>query len=189
MENKTTRGTTLEQTDPSIVRVGPITTAAATFNFGEDGGDVQMRSVEPELQLVMGDAYRQCSAARSAVATRISVDVNIGFNGEPSGMEPVTKKLTFPGTLASDKDRDSTLRTFRGSRMCRGDKIINESVTMTIDPLNLTCLTCDREHKIGDKPGPTVVFLGDQNMDPIMTGGCTDESSVVTLRMENSSLA
>jgi len=97
--------------------------------------------------------------------------------------------LTFPGTLASDKDRDSTLRTFRGSRMCRGDKIVNESVTMTIDPLNLTCLTCDREHKIGDKPGPTVVFLGDQNMDPIMTGGCTDESSVVTIRMENSSLA
>jgi len=184
-------GKDLERADPVIVRTGPLVLSLNTANifaFGTGTKDVHMASAEADLVAVMGEAYKQCSAARSAVSVRNTVNVNIGFNGESSGMEPVNVKIQYSGSLACEKDKAETMRTFRGSRMCRGDKIVNESVTLTLDPLNLACLTCPEEHLLAEKPGPAIIFLSDQNMDPVAGGNCT-ESPVATIRMENASLA
>jgi len=71
--------------------------------------------------------------------------------------------------------------------MCKGDRIVNECVTMSIDPLSLSCLVCTREHKMAECISSPFVAFADQNMAPVI-GKCSD-SAMVTVQLENASLA
>jgi len=134
-------------------------------------------------QTDMGVAHFQCMAARAASckieATSIAADLTFGttvkLDAEQIG------QLNPPGELIVDK-------TYRGARAKRGGDTVNQSVTMTIDPSNLTCITCDVEHPvIQGQTKPVVVVLADQNFVPIWPN-CTKESCVVVIRLLNPTL-
>jgi len=157
---------------------------AQKFSIGMEEGSGNNSN---EHHSIMGRSYKQCNSARVSTITRQIVNVNIGTGGLNSGMEPVTVKYDQIGSLENTDDYAKSVRTFRGSRVCKGDKVVNESFTSSIDPQNLSCIGCAKEHKILDSTGPLIIALSDQNMDPILGSGC-NESCVITLRLENSSL-
>jgi hypothetical protein len=75
--------------------------------------------------------------------------------------------------------------TFFGSRMMRGNETVNQSISASIDPGKLCCVSCDAEHPIVGKE-PIVVLFSDQNFVPIITGVSKECLSVI--RVENCSL-
>jgi len=134
-------------------------------------------------QTDMGVTHFQCMAARAAScqieATSISADVTFGktvkLESEQIGM------LNPPGEECVDK-------TYRGARVKRGGDTVNQSVTMTMDPSSLTCITCDIEHLvIQSQVKPVVIVLSDQNFVPIWPN-CTKDTCVVVIRLLNPSL-
>jgi len=175
---------------PRRTTTGPSATAASTaatsINAAEkvNVADVTMDdNSTKDKQTDMGVTHFQCMAARAAScqieATSIAADVTFGktvkLESEQIG------QLNPPGELCVDK-------TFRGARVKRGGDTVNQSVTMTLDPSNLTCITCDIEHPVIQSPNkPVVVVLSDQNFVPIWPG-CTKESCVSIIRLLNPSL-
>ncbi len=158
------------------------TEAAKKVNVDPTITDSVTNSME-DRQTDMGVAHFQCMAARAASckieATSIAADVTFGttvkLDAEQIG------QLNPPGETIVDK-------TYRGARAKRGGDTVNQSVTMTIDPSNLMCITCDAEHPvIQGQTKPVVVVLADQNFVPIWPN-CTKETCVVVIRLLNPSL-
>jgi len=106
------------------------------------------------------------------------VELTIGGPGEKSST--VAGRQKFVGTIKLDREEDypQLNKIFRGSRMCKGGKMVNESISSSLDPLNLSCLSCAKEHKLGHDSPPIVAFLTDQNMVPVV-GDCTKNPTVV----------
>jgi hypothetical protein len=77
-------------------------------------------------------------------------------------------------------------KTFHGARICKGNKTVNECVSMSFDPRNYVCIGCKVHHKIGEK-GPLVICFADQNMVPFITDG--EGNCMAIVRLENASLA
>jgi hypothetical protein len=85
------------------------------------------------------------------------------------------KKVVSPtvpiGTL---EDHDGLKDTFHGSRMLRGTETVNQSISLSFDPANLLCLSCNVEHNvIGNKP--MTMCFSDQNFVaglPFSNGNC-----------------
>jgi hypothetical protein len=62
---------------------------------------------------------------------------------------------------------------------------VNQSCSMSFDPCNLTCVSCDKEHKImGDSP--MVFCFSDQNFVPSVT--TVNNRCLNIVRLENASL-
>jgi len=131
----------------------------------------------------MGVTHFQCMAARAAKcqieATSIAADATFGktikLEAEQIGA------LNPPG----EKEVD---RTFRGARVKRGGDTVNQSVTMSIDPSNMQCISCAIEHPvIQNQNKPVVIVLSDQNFVPIWPDTSKD-SCVVIIRMSNPDL-
>jgi len=197
-----------ESDDPAVISYGPVlpgvvpedvemsandteaTWAPVSFAglIGQGTGTEARASDSDQAADIMGAAYIQCCAARNTSITRQYVGVNIGAPGEMSGMTPVTEKVEMSGSLITGDEADILKKTFRGSRMCKGDRIVNESLTSTIDPLNLACITCEKEHLMTASKDPPIIVLTDQHMEPVVGGGCMD-SCTATIRLENSSLS
>jgi hypothetical protein len=135
------------------------------------------------VQTDMGVTHFQCMAARAAKcqieATSIAADATFGktikLEAEQIGA------LNPPG----EKEVD---RTFRGARVKRGGDTVNQSVTMSIDPSNMQCISCAIEHPvIQNQNKPVVIVLSDQNFVPIWPDTSKD-SCVVIIRMSNPDL-
>jgi len=130
----------------------------------------------------LGAAHFQSSAARRCnqkiTATSLTAD-NTFFN-------TITVEPDKTGSMNPEGDQD-VLRTFRGVRLHRGGEMINQYVTMSIDPSNMQCLSCAEEHPVPQGNKPVLVVLSDENFVP-MWPGTVPESCVVVVRVDGGSL-
>jgi len=145
--------------DPAIIRVGNMENASSnTANFhsfsgllqSDTGGDVTMAWASNFN--IMGQSYQQCSTARTANNIRTRIEVKIGTGTDPSCINPTAEKVQPIVNLQNRVDEQITEKLFRGARMCKGDRVVNECVTMSVDPLNLSCLSCKTEHQFNLPP-------------------------------------
>jgi hypothetical protein len=70
--------------------------------------------------------------------------------------------------------------------MSKRPKMVNECISMSLDPRNYMCMGCKAPHRLGSK-GPVIVCFSDQNFVPLIhdnAGGC-----IAICRMDNASLA
>lgn len=128
----------------------------------------------------LGYSYQQCSTARLA-STRVdavSLSLDGTFGKFIQTCPEVVSALNPPGDV-------EVLRTFHGARAARGDRMINQAVSLTMDPVNLMCITCKKEHVVPPPKMPGTVILCDQNFIPVWPG---DGTCVPVVRVENASL-
>jgi hypothetical protein len=96
------------------------------------------------------------------------------------------KKLVSPTVpIGSLEDHEGLKGTFHRLRMLRGNETVNQSISLSFDPTNMVCLSCNAEHNVvGNKP--LMMCFSDQNFVaslPFSNGNC-----VSVARVENSSL-
>jgi len=131
----------------------------------------------------MSSEYHQCKAARAASlsfqTTAVNFDENIGKK----------ENVKFSPLSSLDCIGDTEiLKTFRGTRMNSNNKAVNQNVSLSFDPSNLSCMSCDKPHNIlskGEQDGTPVIVCSDQNFVPTLSGGA---SCVAIARLENGSL-
>jgi hypothetical protein len=105
------------------------------------------------------------------------VSVDGTFGSSVSSTSPPVGNLT---------DHDGLNKTFHGSRIRKGNETVNQSISLSFDPNNLTCVTCAAEHPIvGSKP--VTVFFSDQNFVSRLEG--IGQSCLTVVRMEDATLA
>jgi hypothetical protein len=96
------------------------------------------------------------------------------------------KKIVSPTVpIGTQEDHDGLKGTFHGSRMLRGNETVNQSISLSFDPTNLVCLSCNAEHNV-IRNKPLTMCFSDKNFVaslPFSNGNC-----VSVARVENSSL-
>jgi hypothetical protein len=122
--------------------------------------------------------FYQCRASRlsSFRDTLVSISSDTTFG----------KKISSPSVpIGTFEDHTGLKNTFHGSRLLRGNATVNQSISLSFDPANLTCLSCTDEHIVtGTKP--VTMCFADQNFVasiPFTNGNCIN-----VIRVENSSL-
>jgi len=90
------------------------------------------------------------------------------------------------GSMNPPGDSD-VLHTFRGARMQRAGETVNQYITMSLDPSNMFCISCQEEHPIVRGNKPVTVILSDENFVPIWPGTDPDRC-VVVIRIEGGML-
>jgi hypothetical protein len=127
---------------------------------------------------VMDPVYYQCRSARTLCQkdTLVSVTVDESF-----GKRVVVQT---PG-VGSLEDHDGICNTFHGSRVTKGNCIVNESISSSFDPSKLVCVSCSNEHPVINNQ-PSVFLFSDQNFVPFITSKTKNCINVV--RVENASL-
>jgi hypothetical protein len=89
------------------------------------------------------------------------------------------------GSLAFQGD-PHLVNTFRGSRISAGESVVNQNVTLSFDPLTLTCTCCSKPHSIIPSDGSgLVVIIADQNFVSAIVG---KEFCVPVIRIEDAAL-
>jgi len=130
----------------------------------------------------LGAAHFQSTAARrcnqKVNATSLTAD-NTFFN-------TISVEPNKTGSMNPEGDQE-VLKTFRGVRLHRGGDMINQYVTMSIDPSNMQCLSCADEHPVPQGNKPVLVVLSDENFVP-MWPGTVPESCVVVVRVDSGDL-
>jgi hypothetical protein len=137
---------------------------------------------EVDLQIMGIDAtYLQCKAARTISLSQNTLDCNISVD------IGTTKVLQHErvGSLAVNGD-DQIEKTFRGSRISSGEKIVNQNIALSFDPLTLICTVCKKPHSILPTDGSGLaIFLSDQNFATCVVG---KEHCVPVIRIEDATL-
>ena len=95
------------------------------------------------VQVDLGIVHAQCAAAR-AVASRIELT---SLAADSTFGTAVIVEPTPIGHLNTLGD-GLINKTFRGARAKRGNELVNQSLTLSFDPNNLSCLQCPKEHPI-----------------------------------------
>ena len=150
------------------------------------GTDISLDSTVPmdisaETRADLGITFHQCSAARRSATKVEAVSIN---QDETFGRVILTEPERV-GSLNPPGD-GLVVRTFHGARAARGDRPMNQSVSVSFDPASLTCITCSNEHKIvGNEP--MVLLLSDQNFIPYWPGNTTSTCTAI-IRVENGTL-
>jgi hypothetical protein len=88
--------------------------------------------------------------------------------------------------IGSLTDHEGLNKTFHGSRIRKGNETVNQSISLSFDPNNLTCVSCATEHPIG-KTKPVTVFFSDQNFVSRLEG--VGQSCLTVVRMEDATLS
>jgi hypothetical protein len=126
----------------------------------------------------MDASYIQCRAARLSghkdLLISVSQDESFGKN--------VTVQSASIGSL---EDHGNLHSTFFGSRMMRGNENVNQSISSSVDPAKLCCISCDTEHNVVGKD-PFVVMFSDQNFVPSLN--CASKQCISIVQIENCSL-
>jgi hypothetical protein len=184
--------------DPSIdSNPGAIANVSGLLDYESDGpepdpeaGTTSARESPPQAAMdiehtsttpvtnVMDPVYYQCRSARTLCQkdTLVSVSVDESF-----GKSVIVQ---FPG-VGSLEDHDGISRTFHGSRVTKGNSIVNESISSSFDPSKLVCVSCSVEHPVVNKQ-PSVFLFSDQNFVPFISSKTKNCINVV--RVENASL-
>jgi hypothetical protein len=123
--------------------------------------------------------YYQCRASRlnSFRDTLISISADGTFGKKVVSVSP---------TFGSLEDHDGIEKTFAGSRILKNNVTVNQSCSMSFDPCNFVCVSCDKEHKIIDD-SPMVFCFSDQNFVPFVATANNRCMNIV--RLENATLS
>jgi hypothetical protein len=123
--------------------------------------------------------YHQCKTARRmAYVERLVSVTNDGTFGTI-----VTSPSSQIGHLT---DHDNLEHTFHGSRIQKGNVTVNQSVSMSFNPTNMSCITCKSEHKIM-AGSPFMVIFSDQNCVANIEG--LKGTCIAVVRQEDASLS
>jgi hypothetical protein len=126
----------------------------------------------------LNSIYYQCRSAHIANHKETLVSVS---NDDTFG-RTITVQTPSIGTFEDHAGLDAT---FHGSRVMKGNITMNESLSCSFDHSKLTCLSCEKEHKIlGNQP--VVLALSDQNFVSHLE--CENENCINVVRIENASL-
>jgi hypothetical protein len=128
----------------------------------------------------LGNVFKQCKIAKEMLRS-----VNFTSFGDGTAFNTGTVTPVRIGNIDMCGDTEVT-GTFHGGRICKGNKTVNECVSMSFDPKNLMCVGCSTVHRIGDK-GPITVCFSDQNFVLFIldgAGGC-----IAIVRLDNATLS
>jgi hypothetical protein len=124
---------------------------------------------------ILDPLYLQCKTAR-----RMShVDRLISVTKDGTFGTSVTSSSHQIGHLT---DHDGLHNTFHGSRIKKGTETVNQSISISFDPNNLTCISCPTEHKIIGCVPVTVAF-SDQNFVANIAG--QNGTCICVVRLED----
>ena len=137
--------------------------------------DTPMEEVPAEP--LIDPLYQQCASARAAASARNVMHVAGTSFGSVEIAEP--DKL---GSLLSD-----STGTFHGSRLTHMGTPVNQTISVSFDPANLSCIKCNPEHKIALPGKPLIICLYDQNFVPSFDSVNT-KSCIAVARMEDATL-
>jgi hypothetical protein len=135
------------------------------------------QAAQPSPPSKMDATYFQCRAARMSSHK----DLLISVSQDESFGKTVTVQSA---SIGSFEDHGNLTTTFLGSQMMRGNTTVNQSISASIDPAKLSCISCENEHSIIGKD-PFVVMFSDQNFVPTLN--CTSRECISVVRIENSS--
>ncbi len=127
---------------------------------------------------VMDSVYYQCRSARTMCQkdTLVSVSVDESFGKQVIVQSP---------NIGSFEDHDDMVNTFHGSRIMKGNEVVNESISASFDPAKLVCISCNIEHAIvGEKP--SCYLFSDQNF--VSSISSPSKECVNVVRIENATL-
>ena len=130
----------------------------------------------------LGVNHFQCFSARNASAkieaTSISADATFG--------KQIPIEIEQIGSLNAPGDKKVS-ETFHGARTKRGGDTVNQSITLSVDPESLICLSCSSRHHILEAKKTIVVMLSDQNFLSMWPNTVRDKC-VLVVRICNPSL-
>jgi hypothetical protein len=140
--------------------------------------------METDFEAVPGETqeldamYYQCRSAKLAGRQ----DTFVGISHDSSFGKIVTVQSPQIGSL---EDHCNIRETFHGSRVMRGNAVVNESLSCSFNPAKLVCISCACEHSVVGKD-PVVVLFSDQNF--VASLACEKEKCINVVRLENASL-
>jgi hypothetical protein len=144
-----------------------------------DGDKMLVDNVMPDqLTSIIDPLYHQCKIARrmSFVDRLVSVMNDGTFGSIVTSPSPQIGHLT---------DHDGLANTFCGSRIQKGTVTANQSISLSFDPTNMSCISCTAEHPIIGSLPITVVF-SDQNFVSNIEG--KNGTCIAVARQEDASL-
>ena len=127
----------------------------------------------------LSSTYSQCRAARDAlfldkaIETGTANSLGCCVGGESARV----------GSF--EHEGDAINLCFTGSRVTRGGQICNQSVSLSFDPTNLTCICCEKEHPVLFGVEPVCVCVSDQNFAANISRG---DKCIGVIRLESSGL-
>jgi hypothetical protein len=123
--------------------------------------------------------YHQCKiACRMSFVDRLVSVTNDGtFGSILTSPSPQIGHLT---------DHDGLANTFCGSRIQKGNVTVNQSISLSFDPTNMSCISCTAEQMIVGSLPITVIF-SDQNFVSNIEG--KSGTCIAVVRQEDASLA
>jgi hypothetical protein len=128
----------------------------------------------PELDAM----YYQCKSARleSRTDVFVSVSQDNSFGKVVSVQSP---------QIGSFEDHCNIKDKFHGSRVMRGNAVVNESISCSFDPANLVCISSSNEHGVVGKD-PVIVMFSDENF--VSKLDCNNDKCINVVRLENATL-
>jgi hypothetical protein len=172
----------MEVDGSSAPNPGDATTAATAGTSADarpEGGAATCGSGSGTDTINLGSTYKQCSAARKASSTMTVTEFKNGSITTASAIAPDIGSLAWNGD-------PSVLKTFHGGRATKSGRTVNECISFSFDPRNLTCVGCETPHSIFNPLKPPVIILADQNFVPFLSGG--QENCIAVARAENPTL-
>jgi hypothetical protein len=126
----------------------------------------------------MDSVYYQCRSARTMCQkdTLVSVTVDESFGKRVIVQSP---------NIGSFEDHDEMGNTFHGSRIMKGNDVVNESISASFDPAKLVCISCNTEHTVIGKK-PSCFMFSDQNF--VSSISSPSKECVNVVRIENATL-
>ncbi len=118
-----------------------------------DGDKMLIDNVMSEQSTsIIDPLYHQCKIARrmSFVDRLVSVTNDGTFGSIVTSPSPQIGHLT---------DHDGLANTFCGSRIQKGNVTANQSISLSFDPTNMSCISCTAEHTIVGSIPITVIFF------------------------------
>jgi len=110
-----------------------------------------------------------------------TVDGNMGIDAG----KVRTVQLDRIGSLALSTD-PLLSKTFRGSRISSGEKVVNQNISLSFDPLTLICTVCSKPHNILPSDGSgLVIIVSDQNF---VSGVVGKDFCIPVIRIEDGTL-
>jgi hypothetical protein len=128
--------------------------------------------------MALDAVYHQCRASRTSGfrETLISISNDSTFGKKVISQSP---------NIGSFEDHAGIEKTFHGTRVLKGTVKVNQAISISFDPNNLMCISCDSEHEILGS-SPMAVCLSDQNFVPALPA---DKGICVNIvRIENASI-
>jgi hypothetical protein len=101
----------------------------------------QTRTTQSPVVNVMDSVYYQCCSPRTMCQkdTLVSVSLEESFGKRVIVQSP---------NIGSLEDHEGICNTFHGSRIMKGNNIVNESISASFDPAKLVCISCNAEHPV-----------------------------------------